>query len=270
MNWRLSRQDVLFLVDTLMPGNRDREQAADVVQSDEQLIEKMLDDEQVFQRLMDEEEGVVRASPWLFFSVLLRRARRELEREPFTVERRSQQKIILFDADRVVRLLQQQPLQEYLAAMLASFTRIESVTVPVRVRKGVWRRYRTNDLDVESLMQYSQALDEGARFEPYKRIADVCLFLAGMFPEYIEAQHRYPLSGQARPQMRGRLVQSLEDYERHGQAFYRLAAQHARARAQGLDSVLATLSQDFVLAEKPLAFLVDRYLRFTKRRLFEV
>jgi hypothetical protein len=135
---------------------------------------------------------------------------------------------------------------------------------------GIWRRYRTSDLDVESLMRYCQAVDEEFRFEPYKRIADVCLFLAGMFPDYIESRHRYPLSRQLRPRTKGQICRSLEDYEAYGRAFYGLAAEHHRARVEGLDDILATLSDNFVLAEKPLIFLANRYLRFTRHRLFEV
>jgi hypothetical protein len=263
------RRDLLFMIETLMPGRDDREHAADLIRGDEQLIEAMLDDDRLFQRLMGGEHILLRASPWLFFTVLLRRAWRVLEREAFTVERRHQQKVLLFDTDRVIELLEWEPLRDYLATLLASFTRIESVTVPVRVRKGIWRRYRTNDLDVEGMMRYCQALDEPLRFEPYRRIADVCLFLTGMFPETIDAQYRYPLSRQVRPRMKGRLCRSREDYEAHGRAFYRLAAEHERARIEGLDDVLATLSENFILAEKPLAFLANRYLQFAKHTLFE-
>jgi hypothetical protein len=270
MVWRLRCRDLRFLIETLMPESRDKEHAASLIQGDERLIEAMLDDDRLFQRLMAGEEILLRVSPWLFFTVLLRRARRDLEQESFTVERRHQQKVVLFDTDRVIQLLEQEPLRGYLAAMLASFTHVESVTVPVRVREGIWRRYRASDLDVESLMRYCQALDEEFRFEPYKRIADVCLFLAGMFPDYVEAQHRYPLSRQLRPRMKGRLCRSLEDYEAHGRAFYRLAAEHERARLEGLEDVLAALSENFILAEKPLMFLADRYLRFTRHRLFEL
>jgi hypothetical protein len=261
---------MLFLADTLMPESRDRERIADLVRDDEGFISAMLDDDRLFRRLIAEEQILLRVSPWLFFAVLLRRARRDLEQETFTVERRSRQKVLIFDTDRVIQLLKQEPLRDYLVVMLASFTRVESVTVPVRVRKGVWRRYRASDLDVESLMRYCQALKEEFRFELYKRIADVCLFLAGMFPEYIEAQHRYPSSRQLRPRAKGRICRSLEDYEAHGRAFYRLAAEHERARVERLDDVLATLSENFVLAEKPLAFLADRYLRFSRHSLFEL
>jgi hypothetical protein len=253
-----------------MPGYGDRERAADLIQGDDRALEPMLDDEQLFRRMVTEEEVLVHVSAWLFFTVLLRRARRELGQETFTVERRNRQKVVLFDADRVVQLLQKESLLDYLAATLASFTRIESVTVPVRVKRGIWRKYRVSDLDVESLVRFSQAVDEEIRFDSYRRIGEVCLFLTGMFPEYIEAQHRYPLSREARPGMKSRLCSSREDYERHGRAFYNLAAEHEKAEEAGLSDVLATVAEDFVLAEKPLAFLADRYLGFTRHRLFEL
>jgi hypothetical protein len=87
-------------------------------------------------------------------------------------------------ADRVVQLLAQEPVRGYLATVLASFTRVESVTVLTELRPGTWRAYRTNELNVEGMMRYSQTLDEAFRFAPYKRIGDVCLFLTGVFPEY--------------------------------------------------------------------------------------
>jgi len=270
MRWRLRRRDLLFLIHTLMPGTKDREHAADLILEDEQFVEAMLDDDRLFQRLMSGEEILLHVSPWLLFTVLLRRARRDLEQETFTVERRHQQKVLLFDTDRVAQLLEQEPLRDYLATMLASFTRVESVTVPVRVRKGIWRRYRASDLDVESLIHYCQALTEEFRFEAYRRIGDTCLFLIGLFPDYLEAQYRYPLSRQIRPRMKGRICTSLEDYEAHGRAFYRLAAEHEQARIEGLDDVLVTLSENFVLAEKPLAFLANRYLQFARYNLFEL
>jgi hypothetical protein len=60
---------------------------------------------------------------------------------------------------------------------------------------------------------------------------------------------------------RGRECQSINS---------RLAAEHEKARAEGLEGVLAALPENFVLAKKPLAFLSDRYLQFAKHRLFEL
>jgi hypothetical protein len=270
MRWSLKRRDLFFLIDTLIPASADKEETAEKFQDDNDLVEKMLDDDRLFQRLMADEAVLIHLSPWLFFTVLLRRARRDLEQEAFTIERRDRQKVVLFDTDRVIELLEREPVRDYLATMLASFTRVESVTVPVRVRKGIWRRYRTSDLDVDGLMRYSQTLDEEFQFEPYKRIGDVCLFLSSMFPDHIDAQYRYPVSRQVRRRSRSRLVRSRDDYEAHGQAFYRMASEHERARLESLDEVLATLSKDFILAEKPLAFLASRYLGFAQQRLFDI
>jgi hypothetical protein len=270
IRWRLVRRDRQFLVDTLMPGYHDRDRAVDLLDDDRELVENMLDDEQLFRRLMDDEDVLVQVSPWLFFTVLLRRARLEMQRETFTVEERARQKVVLFDADQVTDLLARDDVLDYLAWLLASFTRVDSVTVRYQVREGVWRSFRTSELNVEGMMRFAQAADESFRFEPYKRVADVCLFLTGMFPEFIEAQHRYPGSGQARPGVRGRTVVNREDYEAHGRAFYRLAAEHEMARMEGLDETLMSLSEHFVLAEKPLRFLANRYIGFTRHRLFDV
>jgi hypothetical protein len=270
MIWKPDRKDLLFLVSTYYPESRDPNRTADMLQGDDQLLEALLDDERLFQRLVSDEEVLVRASPRLFFTILIRRAWRDLQGEAYTVERRSQQKVVLFDADHAARLLSDEAVRTYLAAMMASFTKVESVTVPVRVRRGVWRKHRTSDLDVESLIRYAEALDPDVRFEPYRRVADLCLFLAGVFPEFVEAQHRYPLSGEVRPRMRGRLLRTLEDHERYGQAFYRLASEQERARIQGLEKVLALLSEDFVLAEKPLSYVAQRYLRFSRHSLFDL
>jgi hypothetical protein len=269
-SWNLSYRDLQFLVETLMPTVADVEDAATRLRSDEQLLGAMLDDEDLFDRLLGNEDVLVRVSPWLFFAVLLRRARRDMQLETYTVERRAGQKVHLFDADRVLELLDQDPLRDYLVSMLASFTRIHHVTIPVRVRQGLWRRYRTNELDIDSMMRYCQAVEEEHRFGIYRRIGDACLFMSGMFPEHIEGQYRYASSRQVRPGSRGRIVASLEEYEAHGRAFYRLAAEHETARAEGLAEVLATLSENFVLAEKPLTFVANRYLLFTRHKLFDV
>lgn len=270
VDWKLRQRDIYFLVDTLMPQRRDKDHVVEAIRDDKRFLEAMLDDDRLFERLMSGEEILVQVSPRLLFDVLLRRARRDLQVETYTTERRRLQKVVLFDTSEVSDLLEQEPLRGYLVRMLASFTRIRSVTVRVRVRKNLWRRYRTSELDVEGLIRYSQAVDEPFRFEPYRRIGDVCLFLSGLFPSAIESQYRYPLSGQVRPRARARMVASREDYEAHGEAFYRLAAEHEVAEMQGLDSVLEALSERFILAEKALGFVADRYLGLLKHQLFEL
>lgn len=263
-----SHNDLRFVVRTLVPERSDPEHVVDLIQDDEPLLQAMLEDERLFQQLMDSDEGFLSVSPRFYFKVLLLRARHDLEQELYTIERRHQQKVVLFDANQVVELLARPDVCDYLATMLASFARINSVTIPIRVRPGVWRRLHINDLDVDSLMAYAETLEREHRFWVYQRIADACLFLTGIFPEHIEANQRYPLSGQPRLRLRSSMIHSLEDFEAYGQAFYRLAAEHQVAQLQALDEVLITLSKQFILAEKPLAFLSARYLALRKHRLF--
>lgn len=263
-----SYRDLHFVARTLVPERSDPEHVVDLIQDDDALLEGMLEDERLFQQLMQDEELRVSVSPRLFFKVLLLRTRRELEQELYTFERRHQQKVVLFDANQVVDLLARPEVCDYLSIMLASFTKINSLTIPIRVRPGIWRRLRVNDLDVDSLIAYAEHIDEERRFWAYRRIGDACLFLASVFPEHIETVHCYPHSRRPRPRLQSSLLQTLEDYESYGQAFYRLAAQHRIARDQGMHRVLADLSKNFVLAEKPLAFLAERYLALNKHRLF--
>lgn len=265
---RWSYRDLQFVVRTLIPERGDPGHTVDLLQEDEPLLEAMLQDDRLFQQLMDDEEAFVSVSPRLFFKVLLLRARRDLEQELYTIERRHQQKVVLFDARQVAALLARPEVVDYMAEMLASFTRVDSVTIPIRLRPGVWRRLRINDLDVDSLIAYAESLDEEHRFWVYQRIADACLFLTGIFPEHIAAHERQPLRGRPRLRLGSSLLHSLEEFESYGQAFYRLAADHPVAKAQSLDGVLTTLSRRFILAEKPLAFVADRYLSLRKRRLF--
>lgn len=270
LTYRVLQSDLLFLVDCVLPAHADREAAARSVRGDPHLIESLLDDERVFQRLMKDADVLSAVSPWLFFSILLRRTARDLAKEAFTVEMRSRQKVVLFDADQVITLLEQEPVREYLADMLASFTKVHSVTVRERVREGVWRRRRASELDVESMMRYAEGLAPAMRYAAYRRIADVCLFLAGVFPEHIPSQRRFPAAGGASMRSRHQLLTRLEDYEEHGRAIYRLAAEQEQAQVQRTEDILRTLSENFILAEKALNAMTKRYLTMTRAKLFHV
>jgi len=272
MSMNFDDRDLEFIRQTLAAVDPELTFSRYELREDIAVFETALDNRAIFERLVSEDDILVRISPLLFFTILLRRVWRDLEGQHFTVEQRSRQKVHLFDAGQVVQLLAEPPVREYLARMLASFIRVETVTMLVQVRKGVWRDsvrgYRIHEFDLEGMMRYSRTLDEAFRFAPYKRIGDVCLFIAGMFPEYIKSQHRYSHSGQVRPGIRARLYQKLEDYESYGRAFYQMAAEHEQARRQGLRPVLVTLSENFILAEKPLAFLSRHYLHFNRSSLF--
>ncbi len=167
--------------------------------------------------------------------------------------------IPVFDTEDLVSLLNRESLLIYLADMLSSFTRIESYAVSIRIRKGIWRKIRFNDLDVHSLMSLCDVVDDAYRFSLYKRIGDICLFILGVFPVYAERNYRYAVSGQIRPGVSGRRRVSPQDYEREGQRFYRMAAEHRIALDMELSEVFWSLHENFRKAKKPLNYIAERY-----------
>lgn len=263
-----SERDLDFLVETAFPGAVDKVRLKEILREDVALRNSFVGDEKIFRRLMGDEEIFLKISPALFFEILLRKVVGDLKGVSFTVERAGTGKIPVFDTKEVVNLLTQEPLLLYLADMLSSFTRIESYAISFQVRKGIWEKIRFNDLDLFSLIRFSEAVDEKYRLGFYRRIADICLFILGIFPEYAERDYRYPFSGQIRPQVGGNVRISPEEYEEEGRKFYRLAAGHQSARDLDLSEVFMALCENFQKAKKPLNFIADHYLHSKKNRFF--
>jgi hypothetical protein len=256
----LPDRDLRYVIETVLPERRDVDHLLGLLRDDEAFVEAMIAAPRLFERVMAEEAIGLRFTPTLFFHVLLCQAHKDLQQAHYTVERRARQKIPIFDSHAVVDLLGEPPMRQYLAEMLVSFTRIRGFTYPVRVRRGVWYKRRFSDLDVDSLMRLCQSVEEQLRFGFYKRIADVCLFIAGVFPEYAQ-----PGTSAA---WAGRGQRDLEDYEQEGRQFYELAADHEGAAVLELRDVLLALSQRFTLAAKPLTFLSEHYLLTRRHVLF--
>lgn len=264
----LTEWDLDFLVNEAAPKVVNPDHLKHLICTDEAFRHAIVGDDRVFQRVMGDDEVFVRISPAVYFEILLRKALRELEVSTHTVERAGRQSIPVFDSKEVVELLAKPQVLLYLAQMLASFTRIHSYTSTVRVRQGIRRRVHFNDMDIDSLLRLSAAVDEEQRFPYYKRIADVCLFVSGVFPDYTFFDYRYPGSGQIRPLTTGRLRRSLEDYELDGRRFYGLAQQHPAAQVLALTEVFGLLREHFTSARKPLSFISAHYLHAQKQRLF--
>jgi hypothetical protein len=102
----------------------------------------------------------------------------------------------------------------------------------------------------------------------YKRIADICLFILGIYPDYAESEYRYPFSGHARPQFRGKIRISPEEYEKEGRKFYKLAAEHRSAKELDLSETFWALHENFQKAKKPLNFIAEVYLQYKRHKLF--
>ena len=265
---RFSERDLDFVVEEVAPEFGDKEKLKRLIVEDDDFRKGLVGHEKVFRKIVSDDEIFLKVSPTLYFEVLLRKALAELEKASHTFERAGTQAIPVFDTKEVVDLLARQPVLDYLVDMLASFTRIESYVIPVRVRKGIWRKTRFNDMDVDSLARMCEVVDEEQKFSFYKRIADVCLFVLGIFPEYAYFDYRYPSSGQLRPPVAGRLRRSAGDYEEEGRRFYKLAAEHQSARILDLSEVFWLLHGEFNVARKPLSFIAERYLDYKKHKLF--
>jgi hypothetical protein len=258
----LSDRDLDFLVETTASEVTEKGRLRQIIREDEDFRITFTRDQRVFRRVMDDDEIFLKISPALFFEVLLRRAASELEDASYTIEKQGAMTIPIFDTDDVVEILANRSLLIYLADMLSSFTRIESYALSFRVRKGVWKRVKFNDLDIHSLMAFADAVEERQRLTFYKRIADICLFVLGIFPSYAERDYRYPFSREARPQVCGRPRIAPEDYEKEGRKFYRLAAEHQSAKELALSDVFWTLHENLQKAKKPLNFIAEHYLRY--------
>ena len=174
----------------------------------------------------------------------------------------------MFDTNDLTTLLARDSLLVYLADMLSSFTRVESYTISVRARRGVWRKFRFNDLDIRSLMSLCEMVEGPYRFGLYKRIADICLFMLGLFPEYVERSYRYPMSGKVRPSLGSNPRINPAEYEKEGRRFYKMAAEHESARQLELADVFQALHENFQKVKKPLNFIADHYLKYRRQMLF--
>ena len=266
----LNETDLEFVVGEATSEAVDKERLKQLVNEDEDFRKAMVGDEQVFRRVVNDEEVFLKISPSLYFEVLLRRAVKELETVSHTVERTGKQSIPVFDTREVAALLARPGALYYLAQMLTSFTRIHSYVVSTHVRRGVRRRVRYNDMDIDNLLRMCAAADEEQRLGFYRRIGDVCLFISGVFPEYTFFTYGYPGSGQPRPPPVWKIRRSMEDYEREGQRFYGLAQEHPNARILELTEVFGILREHFVSARKSLTFVASRYLHSRNRQPFRV
>ena len=255
----LTEADLDFIVRATSHRRTDYDRIRDIVRDKPDLLEILLEDERLYQRIVEDDEILLKISPRLLFTVLLRRVRRQLRDRSFTVEGGVAGRLPVFDARQAARLVENPQVLAYLADMLATFVRTESRTVVVRQGAGYYRRV-FSDMDVDDLLAMSRWVEPPRRFGLYKRIADVCLFLVGMFPEHVDRAARRRTGSvweQARVRLRGRL-RDRADYERLGRDYYQKAAEQEPAERAGLAPVLATIADHFTLASKPLNVLADQ------------
>ncbi len=263
-----SEKDLDFIVENAVPGSNDPERLKRLVMEDAEFRDAVVADPSLFDRVVDDNEIFLQVSPALYFEILLRKAHREFEEATHTLERSGRDNVPVFDTDQVLELMKAPNIIEYLASMMASFTRIRSYVVPVRVKRGVRRRVRFNDMDIDSLVRFASDADPEGRFGYYKRIADLCLFVSGVFPDHTRRGSASAVASVAPLTRRQRMRRSIEDYEQEGRRFYALAQAHPTARTLDLSNVFALLKEEFTEARKPLTLIATRFLHARRRHLF--
>ena len=261
----LSETDLAFVRESVQPPVPEESALRWMLAEDEAFRSAVLGGDSLFNRVIALDEALVRVSPRLFFEVLLRRSIQELGHGAHVLERAGTQRVPVFVNDRAVRVVAEPAVLDYLAQMLASFTRVESHTSRVRVRRGVWRKARYSDLDVASLLRLAHQVEETERMAVYRRAADASLLILGMFPDFPATATRYPGTGALRAR-RARL--STEEYETIAARAYGLASQDSAAADAGLTEPMRTLSEHVLEAKVPLNHLAEHHLRFTRSAPF--
>jgi len=256
----LGRGDLAFLLEAHdIPGEQ-LESVSRRLARDPDYRRHLLDNEHVFQMALHDTEAVVEISPALLFEIMLYKVRTDLEQISATVSGADGLALPLLDAGEALDLLDDEQVLAYLVGMLTTFVQPEARSLQQRGKGAVVRKVRYADLDLPSLLRLAETASGTRRLTVYRRVADVCLFMLGVYPEFVASNHRYP-SGGLRPLLGASFQRvSPEEYEARGRQFYKLAAEHRAARGRRLSDVLWTLHEGFSWALKPLNFLSSNYL----------
>jgi hypothetical protein len=136
----LTESDLRFLVETVATSRRDYDHIVNLVRDKEDLLEPMLEDAKLTERIFREEEALVRISPHLLFSVLMRRLRKELDKEAYILDLDTKGKRIpIFESPAVAEVLSDKKVRDYLVEMLSSFARTNNGIIYWKER-GTWHK----------------------------------------------------------------------------------------------------------------------------------
>jgi len=265
-------------------GPADAKADAGWLRRDPAAIPILLGDPRVFDAVFGRSEDAARAgsyaapvSPFLTFAVAVHRTVTELASMDHVAERTGpRQRVPLFDAPALRDFIGSPARRLFLAELLASFTRVASGRYRVRGGGGRPRTRRFSELDPVRLAGLLDGVPDAERPGVYRRLGDVSLFLAGVFPDYATLYGVGPASvgrllraAQVPAAQHDQLaaIPAIELLEQLGARWYRAACGLAPVRTARLD-VVAEVADRFRQARRVLNHIADQYLFATDHPWF--
>lgn len=219
------------------------------------------------------------ASPLQTFGALIARTADDLSALTFVAEWVGpSERVPVFDVASLRDFVDHADRRLFLAELLASYTHVASGRTWSRTSRG-WRKRRYSELDPLWLGELIAALPDARRGAALRRLGDLALFLAGVFPDHVG---RHPLE----PRHLARITRAIETREGPigappiaagafreggvrilewlGRVCYRLAER----RSVGAPDVLPDVADRFVDGRRFLNVLTDRYLFPVRERWF--
>jgi hypothetical protein len=251
------------------------------LRGDPEALLRLLEHPGVFRAVLgpaDAAQGwAVPASPFLVFAAFVQQATAELAVTDHVPERTGpRQRVPLFDAPALRDFLGEPARRLFLAELLASFTHVASGRYRVRAG-GRTRTRRFSELDPVRLAGLLDAVAPAERPGVYRRLGDVTLFLAGVFPDYSTTRALGPIDA-GRLLRAARLPSSqqehlastpaMELWEYLGARWYRAARDLAPAATARM-AVVGDVADRFQQARRVLNLVADRYLLTADKPWFE-
>lgn len=209
--------------------------------------------------------GLSFVSPFLVFAAAVHRTAADLSGASYAPERTAPRlRVPVFDGPQLAAYLADSWHRLFLAELLASFARTSSGVVVTRTPHGL-RRRRWNDLDLVRLAALFEAVPEAQRPGVWRRLGDLALFLAGVFPDALERTVPGPAEAVRLARRTGLPTEPDPDratgaelLEWFGAMWYRLAADNAVVTAA--TAVLRDTAEHIHPARRVLNAVADRYL----------
>lgn len=261
----LSDQDIELLAEVAGGGVAD---LRDRLRARPELMDDLLAEPELFHEVFETPGADLRfrLTPFFIFGILVNQVVRDLESVNYAYEWAGpNQRLPVFDVDTMRQFIDDAGRRLFMIEFLASFTKIASGRVWVRTRRG-YRSRRFSELDPVRLSEYVESLPVAQRPAGYRRLGDVALFLAGVFPDHtarhpIPAVHRERLTRSAGLDPMAALAGTdLDFHEALGEAWYRRAADEATALVGGAPQSLRYVADNIRPARRLLNYLADRYL----------